>query len=139
MILRHSYDGVQRTARPTNFGSWTVSRSEGNREPSMNLKMGVLISKVSPLTPTLSPLRGEGSAIGSRHNFMILRHSYDGVQRTARPTNFGSWTVSRSGGNTELSRGIKFPFAVFASVVKFTHEIEACIFERRTICGFRIT
>ena len=51
----------------------------------------------------LSPLRGEGAAIGGRNNLDVVRHSYDGVQRTARPTKFGSWPVSRSEGNRELS------------------------------------
>jgi hypothetical protein len=50
------------------------------------------------LTPhpwSLSALRGEGAAIGNGQYSFVLRHSYDGVQRTAGPTNFGSWPVSR--------------------------------------------
>jgi hypothetical protein len=36
---RHSYDGVQGTGRPTQFGSWAVSRSERKAEIPMNLKV----------------------------------------------------------------------------------------------------
>jgi len=32
-----------------------------------------------------------------------LKASYDGVRRPARPTNLGSWAVSGSEGDTELS------------------------------------
>jgi len=36
--LQANYDGVQRTARPTKFGSWTVSRSGRNRmAPRLNI------------------------------------------------------------------------------------------------------
>jgi hypothetical protein len=36
----------------------------------------------------LSPLRGEGAAIGNRSYLGVVRHSDDGAQRTARPTIF---------------------------------------------------
>jgi len=52
---------------------------------------------------SLSPLRGEGNAIGHRHYSFGVRHSFDGVQRTARPNKFGSWVVSRSEWNREFS------------------------------------
>jgi hypothetical protein len=41
--------------------------------------------------------------MGHRHYFFGNRHSYDGVQRTARPTKFGTWAVSRSKRNRGLS------------------------------------
>jgi len=41
--------------------------------------------------------------MGHRHYCSGNRRSYDGVQRTARPTQFGSWVVSRSGWNRDLS------------------------------------
>jgi len=98
--LKASYDGVRRTARPTNLGSWALSCSKRNREFLMNRKKSVLISDdLRGLTPhpySLSPLRGEGGAIGSHSNLFGLRHSYDGVRRTTRPANFGSWPMSRS-------------------------------------------
>ena len=34
--------------------------------------------------------------MGHRHYFLGNRHCDDGVQRTGRPTEFGSWPVSRS-------------------------------------------
>jgi len=58
---------------------------------------------ISPLTPALSPLRGEGAVVDSRSYSCVVQHGYDGVQRTARPANSGSWAVSKSEGNTELS------------------------------------
>jgi hypothetical protein len=68
----------------------------------MNLQMSVLfyndLRDFTPHPRSLSPLRGEGTAIGYRHYSFGLRHSYDGVQRTARPANFGSWSASRSEG-----------------------------------------
>ena len=73
----------------------------------MNVEKVVLLSKdLRDLTPhplSLSPLWGVGAAIGHRHYYFIYWHSYDGVQRTARPTQFGSWAVRRSKGNS-LSR-----------------------------------
>ena len=56
----------------------------------MNREKLVLNSNdLRALTPhpwSLSPLRGEGAAIGGRQYSFVLRHGYDGVQRTARPT-----------------------------------------------------
>jgi hypothetical protein len=34
--------------------------------------------------------------MGHRHYLFGSRHTYDGVHRTARPTNFGSWPESKS-------------------------------------------
>jgi len=34
--------------------------------------------------------------MGHRHYFGVNWRCYEGVQRTARPTNIGSWEVSRS-------------------------------------------
>jgi len=95
--LKASYDGVRRPARPTNLGSWALSCSKRNREFLMNRKKLVLISDdLRGLTPhpySLSPLRGEGAAIGNRHYSFVLRHSNVS----------GSWAVSGSEGDTELS------------------------------------
>ena len=63
------------------------------------------------LTPhplSLSPLRGEGDAFGHPYYSFGNWHCYDGVQRTACPTNVGSWPVSRSERNTELSMNLGF-------------------------------
>ena len=37
------------------------------------------------------PMKGEGIAMGHRDYFFGNRQRYDGVQRTARPAEFGSW------------------------------------------------
>ena len=42
------------------------------------------------------PMRGEGAAIENRYYSCGVRHSYDGVQRTARPTKFGSRVMGSS-------------------------------------------
>jgi hypothetical protein len=46
----------------------------------------------------LTSLRGEGGAIGSRSYLGTIRHSYDGVQRTARPTTLGQWYILSGNG-----------------------------------------
>jgi hypothetical protein len=43
---------------------------------------------ISPLT--LSPWRVEGDSMGSRSYLGVVRHGYDGLQTTARPTKLGS-------------------------------------------------
>ena len=74
----------------------------GASESCINVGMDYLVSETHVLSP-LTPLRGEGAANGHHYYSFGVRHSYDGVQRTARPTKFGSWPVSRSEGNRELS------------------------------------
>jgi hypothetical protein len=72
---------------------------------SMNRRMSVLISNdLRNLTPhaySLSPLRGEGAALGNRYYFFGLRHSCAGVQRTARQVCFVGG-VRGAGGNRGL-------------------------------------
>ena len=85
----------------------------GASESGINVGMDYLVSEthvLSPLTPALSPLRGEGAANGHHYYSFGVRHSYDGVQRTARPTQFGSGEVSRS----EWSRGLSINLTKFA-------------------------
>ena len=54
------------------------------------------LSGITPPPYSLSPVRGEGVAIGRRDYFFGDWHTYDGVQRTARPTKFGSWVMGSS-------------------------------------------
>jgi hypothetical protein len=62
----------------------------------------------SPLP--LSPLRGEGAALGDRDYSDVMRHGDDGGQRTARPTD---WSPSTEGASPlGLARsGMRFPRA----------------------------
>jgi len=71
---------------------------------SISLKMHALVfDDLRDLTPrplSLSPLRGEGAAVGHRYYSLGSRHCYDGVLRTARRTKFGSSAMSRSAEKT---------------------------------------
>jgi len=87
----------------------SLSRSEGGTEISFHEPENVGIefqrltrSHPSPLIPL--PFEGRGSRDRQSHYFFAVRHSHDGVQRTGHPaTDLGSWPVSRSERNTELS------------------------------------
>jgi len=90
-VIPDSLAARPRRPMPGGAANQCIRKSETGL--SMNRKKVVVFSNdLRGLTPhpcSRSPLRGEGAMIGHRHDFSGSRHSYDGVQRTARPAKFG--------------------------------------------------
>jgi hypothetical protein len=92
-------------------GSWAVSGPEGNAGFSLKLKtLELTFSDWRGLTShpqSLSPLRGERSALDRRNCSLVERRCCDGAHGVTRLSKVGLWAVSGSERNKGLSMNRK--------------------------------